>query len=118
MHATKRLVQAGEVRVRKEVVTETKNIEVPVEREEVVIERHPVAGRPPAAGDIRAGEEVRIPVKEEQVHVQKKAVVTEEVTVGKRKVQGTERVADTVKKEQLKVERESDVDVREKGRGK
>ena len=34
---------AGEVRVRKEVVTEQKNVEVPVSREEVVIERRPVA---------------------------------------------------------------------------
>src|SRR5207302_270260 len=35
-------VQTGEVEVRKEVVTEHRQISVPVEREEVVIERRPV----------------------------------------------------------------------------
>jgi hypothetical protein len=44
-------------------------VQVPVEREEVVIERRPATGGAPAA-DIKAGEEVRIPVKEEQVRVE------------------------------------------------
>jgi hypothetical protein len=39
--------QAGEVTVRKEVHTEHKTLEVPVEREEVVIERHPVSETSP-----------------------------------------------------------------------
>jgi uncharacterized protein (TIGR02271 family) len=111
LHAHKTPVKTGEVTVRKEVVTDRKTIDVPVEREEVVIERHPVSGRA-ASGDIRAGEEIRIPVKEEKVHVEKDAVVTEEVNVSKRKVKDTEHVAGTVRKEQLKVEREGDVDVR------
>ena len=53
-----RQVKAGEVRVRKEVHTETKNIEVPVQREEVVIERTPVRGRAATegvAGDLYVG---------------------------------------------------------------
>jgi len=88
LHAEKRPVEAGEVRVRKEVHTETKTLEVPVQHEEVVIERTPVHGR--AASDvIREGEEIRIPVREEQVDVSKHAVVTEEVKVGKRVVQDT-----------------------------
>ena len=45
LHAEKHPVEKGEVRVRKEVHTETKTLEVPVEREEVVIERTPVHGR-------------------------------------------------------------------------
>ncbi len=105
-------VQTGEVKVRKEVITEQKHIEVPVEREEVVIERRAVGDRA-ATGDIRA-EEIRIPVKEEKVHVSKEAVVTEEVSVGKRKVHDTEHVSDTVRKEQIKVEREGDVNIRNK----
>ncbi len=115
LHATKTPVQTGEVTVRKEVVTEQKHIDVPVEREEVVVERRPVAGRA-AAGDVKA-EEIRIPVKEEKVHVEKEAVVTEEVSVSKRKVKDTEHVTGTVKKEQLKVEEHGDVDVRNKNTG-
>src|SRR5262249_30079252 len=56
----KQPVEKGEVRVRKEVVTEHKTVDVPVRREEVVIERRP-AGRKAGAADLRA-EEVRIPV--------------------------------------------------------
>ncbi len=118
LHATKQPVETGEVRVRKEVVTEHKTLDVPVTREEVVIERRPVSGQAASAAEIRPGEEVRIPVREEQVHVQKEAVVKEEVKVGKRTVQDTEHVAGTVRKEEVHVEREGDVDVHTKESGK
>jgi len=113
MHVRKQPVETGEVRVRKEVHTETKTLEVPVRKEEVVIERHPVAGRTAAAGDIREGQEIRIPVTEEQVRVEKVPVVKEEVTVGKRQVTETEHVAETVRKEEVKVEKTGEVDVRD-----
>jgi uncharacterized protein (TIGR02271 family) len=121
LHAEKRPVKKGEVTVRKEVHTETKTLEVPVEREEVVIERTPVRGRASkgiVADDIREGEQIRIPVREEQVTVTKDAVVTEEVKVGKRVVQDTERVSGKVRKEEVKVEQTGDVDVRTRGTGK
>jgi uncharacterized protein (TIGR02271 family) len=117
LRAEKHPVQAGEVTVRKEVHTETKTVEVPVQREEVVIERTPVHGRA-AADVIREGEEIRIPVREEQVNVSKEAVVTEEVRVGKRVVQDTERVSGQVRKEEVKVEQKGDVDVRSCDTGK
>jgi len=119
LHAEKRPVETGEVRVRKEVHTETKTLEVPVQHEEVVIERTPVHGRA-AASDavIREGEEIRIPVREEQVDVTKNAVVTEEVKVGKRVVQDTERVSGQVRKEEVHVEQTGDVDVKNRGTGK
>ena len=108
--------------VRKEVHTETKTLEVPVQREEVVIERTPVHGRAAAegiaAGDIREGEEIRVPVREEQVNVTKQPVVTEEVKVGKRVVQDTERVSGEVRKEEVKVEQTGDVDIKNRGTGK
>ena len=116
LHAEKRPVETGQVTVRKEVHTETKTLEVPVQREEVVIERTAVHGRP-AAGDIAEGEVIRIPVSEEQVRVTKDAVVTEEVKVGKRVVQDTERVSGQVRKEEVKVEQVGDVDVKAHGTG-
>jgi len=116
LQAHTRPVEAGEVRVRKEVTTERKTIDVPVEREEVVIERHaPAGGSRVASGDIRPGEEIRIPVKEEEVIVDKQAVVKEEVTVGKQKVRDPERVSGDVRKEEVRVERKGDVDVRTEG---
>jgi uncharacterized protein (TIGR02271 family) len=117
LHAEKRPVETGQVTVRKEVHSETQHIDVPVEREEVVIERTPVHGRAPA-GAIAEGEEVRIPVREEQVNVSKDAVVTEEVKVGKRVVQDTERVSGEVRKEEVQVEQKGDVDVRTRGTAK
>jgi len=122
LHAEKHPVEAGEVRVRKEVHTETKTLEVPVQREEVVIERTPMHGKAAAGGitsdAIRAGEEIRIPVREERVDVTKDAVVTEEVKVGKKVIQDTERVTGQVRKEEVKIEQKGDVDVQNRGTGK
>ncbi len=112
LDVNKRQVQAGEVRVRKDVVTEQRNIEVPVTREEVVIERHPVEGREISADALDDDEEIRIPVMEEEVEVQKRAKVREEVSIGKRQVQETRNVSDSVRREEARVESEGDVDIR------
>jgi len=121
LHAEKRPVETGEVSVRKEVHTETKTLEVPVQREEVVIERKPMHGKAASGGitpeTVGEGGEIRIPVREERVDVGKEAVVTEEVKVGKRVVQDTEHVAGQVRKEEVKVERKGDVDIQDRGPG-
>jgi uncharacterized protein (TIGR02271 family) len=101
------------VRVRKDVVTEQRNIEVPVTREEVVIERHPAEGREAADQTLDdENEDIRIPLMEEEVDVQKRAVVREEVSVGKRRVQDTRNVSDTVRREEARIESEGDVGLR------
>lgn len=110
--ARKQTVQAGEVQVRKDIVTEQRTLEVPVAREEVTIERHSVdrtpADAPVGAG---AGETLSVPVREEQVSVEKRPVVTEEIEVGKRQVQETRQVSGTVRREVVDVETEGDVTV-------
>lgn len=111
LRAEKERVQAGEVRLRKEVVTEERTIEVPVTREEVVIERRPAAQGRPASGDIDDDQEIRIPLMEEEVRVEKTPVVREEVTVKKRQVQGTEKVSDSVRREEAKIEQSGDARV-------
>ena len=114
LQATKERVQAGEVDIRKDVVTEQKTINVPVTHEEVVIERHPVTGQPQASTtpiDQNAEQTIRIPVTEEKVDVEKETVVTGEVSVGKRAVQETEQFTDTVRREELHVDRQGDVDI-------
>jgi uncharacterized protein (TIGR02271 family) len=110
LRAEKRRVEAGEVRLRKEVVEEQKNIDVPVTREEVVVERHSVAGRP-AGGDIGKEEEIRIPVMEEQVRVEKTPVVREEINLKKRQVQDTEQVSETVRREEAWVDSTGEANV-------
>jgi uncharacterized protein (TIGR02271 family) len=111
LRVNKQPVQTGEAVVRKEVHTEHKTIDVPVQREEIVIERHP-ASHQTSAGHIHEGQEIRVPVSEEQVNVDKETVVKEEVSLGKRKVQDTKQVEGTVRKEDIKVETKGDVNVR------
>ena len=103
----KERVSRGEVRVRKEVVTENRNVEVPVTREEVVVQRVPVDRE---AGQFESGQkEIRVPVSEEQVRIEKQPVVTEEVKVSKRPVEETKKVSDKVRRERLRVEPEGGV---------
>jgi len=112
----KERIGKGEVRLRKEVVSENRSVDVPVTREEVVIERVSAGEAGPASGnidDIGEGQEIRIPVSEERVRVEKQPVVTGEVRVGKRAVQDTQRVNETVRREEAHVEKEGDVNVDE-----
>ena len=54
-------------------------------------------------------------MREEEVHVEKTPVVKEEVSVGKRKVTDTEKVSGTVRKEEVHIEKEGDVNVKGTG---
>lgn len=110
LSATTRNVQAGEVTLRKAVVTEERSIDVPVTHEEVVIERHAVTGRAAVNADFK-DETISVPVYDEKVVVEKNAVVTEEISLGKRAVTETQHVTDTVRREEAVVENPGNVDV-------
>jgi uncharacterized protein (TIGR02271 family) len=111
LRVEKQPVEAGEVRIGKEVVEEEKTVNVPVTREQVYVEERPVQARP-ADRPIEEGEAIRVPVREEQVHVEKQPVVTGEVVIGKQAQQETQQVQDTIRREEPRIEREGDVDVR------
>ena len=115
LRARKERVEAGAVEIAKEVVSEEKTLEVPVTREEVVIERRPVEAQV-SETPIGEGETIEIPVRAEEVEVEKQTVVYEEVNVGKRQVEETRRISDTVRREVAEVETEGDVDVDGRGR--
>ena len=79
-----------------------------------------VVDRPVTAADADAFEEtvIDVPLRRETVDVQKQARVAEEVVVGKEAVQRTERVADTVRKEEVFVDEDATlIDDREAGLG-
>jgi uncharacterized protein (TIGR02271 family) len=105
-------VQTGEAEVYKEVRTENRSIDVPVRKEELVIERHAV-GRHPSSGPVGERERVRVPLSEEQVEVDKTTVATEQVTVGKRTREENERIDTTVRKEDIKVGKRGRTDTRQ-----
>ncbi|TMC42593.1 MAG: YsnF/AvaK domain-containing protein [Chloroflexi bacterium] len=110
LRANKQSVETGAVGLRKDVVSEQQSFDVPVNREEVVIERHAASGQS-SDTPIGEGETYRVPVREEQVTVDKQPVVREEVSLGKRQVQDSQRVSDTVRREEARVERQGDVNV-------
>jgi uncharacterized protein (TIGR02271 family) len=117
LNVNKERVATGEARIRKEVRTEQQNIQVPVTREELVVDRVPVEGHPAATAEVGKESEVRVPLSEERVNVEKRPIVREEVRVGKRAVEGTRDVAETVRHEDLKVERDkktTDEDVKKR----
>jgi uncharacterized protein (TIGR02271 family) len=97
-------VSRGEVRLRKEVTTSTQTVEVPVTREELVLERVPVSGQIPATDAAFDSKEIRIPLSEEHATVSKQAVVREEVRVGKKQVTDVETLDEQVRHEDLRVD--------------
>jgi uncharacterized protein (TIGR02271 family) len=113
LHARTRPVETGSVHIGKEVVEEQHTMDVPVSHEEVYVERRPVERRPvdQSIGETES-QTIRVPVTEEHVEVEKTPVVYEEVGVGKRVVQETQQVSDTVRREELRVENEGDVELR------
>ncbi len=110
LQANKQQVQAGEVGVRKEVVSEQQSIDVPVTHEEVYVERRAGSGQV-SDTPIGEGESIRVPVSAEQVNVSKQTVETGEVAIGKRAVQENQQVTDTVRHEEARVEQQGDVNV-------
>lgn len=106
VNVDKENVQTGEVTVDKHVETDRQEFDIPVEREEVVIERNPVDDVPAKGSfdDTNDVDEVHIPVNEERVNVDKENVVNEEVTIKKEKHEDVEHVSEEVRREELDVD--------------
>lgn len=100
-------INRGDVRIRKEVITDTQSVQVPVTREELVVERHAVQGDTPAQGNIGESKEIRIPLTEETASLDKSTVVREEVSVGKKPVGQVRDLTGDVRREELVVEDET-----------
>lgn len=94
--------QTGSVHVGKHVEEDRQAVDVPVEREEVTLERHAVDR--PATGERGSDDSIDVPVYEERVETDKEARVVEELEVGKRTVDDTEHVEDTVRREEFDIE--------------
>jgi uncharacterized protein (TIGR02271 family) len=109
LQAEKRTRDAGEVRVRKEVVTEHKTIDVPVTREEVHVERVPISTSDTTVGrDAFDEKTIVVPVREEEVRVTKRPRVREEVRVSKSSKTVEQRADADVRREEARIERTDD----------
>jgi uncharacterized protein (TIGR02271 family) len=95
--------QAGEVHVGKHVVEDRQTVDVPVTREEVNIERRSV-DRPADGGEAFTEDSIDVPVYEERVEAGKESRVVEELEIDKTAQTGTERVEETVRREEFDID--------------
>lgn len=109
LHVSKVRREAGRARLRKYVVTENVITTVPVEREEVRVEREPITAA--NVGDAAAGPEIseqegEVVLHEEELVVAKQVVPKERVRLAKETVASDEEVAADLRKEQIESEGE------------
>jgi uncharacterized protein (TIGR02271 family) len=98
LRVRKEKVSSGEIHVRKETVTHMETVEVPVTREDLVVEHTHASGR------IDAEDTIRVPLSEERLHIDKETVLREEYKVGKREVTQNQSVSDSVRRERLLID--------------
>jgi uncharacterized protein (TIGR02271 family) len=107
--------ERGRVRLRKYVTTEQEQVTVPVQREEVRVEREPVTDANVAAatsGPELTESEHEVVLREERPVVEKEVVPRERVRLDKDTVTGEEQIGEEVRKEQIEVD-EGGTDVRD-----
>ncbi|MDU0268225.1 DUF2382 domain-containing protein [Mammaliicoccus sciuri] len=108
LNVDKENVETGEASVDKHVVEEEQEFDVPVEREEVTIERRPVNEKVDEDFNANDDDSVHIPLHEERVKVDKENVVSEEIVIKKNKVQDTEHVSEKVRHEEADINNPTD----------
>jgi uncharacterized protein (TIGR02271 family) len=103
--------ERGRARLRKHVVTEPQQVTVPVQREEVRVEREPITDAnldAATSGPDISEEEHEVVLREEEVVVDKRAVPKERVRLDTETVTEERQVAEEVRKEQIEVEGDQD----------
>jgi uncharacterized protein (TIGR02271 family) len=104
LRVDKSRVDRGVATVGTDVVSETQSLDVPFMREELFLERRPASGSTVSSTpEMGSADTIRVPLSEERVIVNKVPVVTEEVVVGKRRVDDTQHVSETIRRETLNV---------------
>jgi len=115
LRAGVREVEGGNARIVKSVTSEQESIDVPVQREEVYVTERAV-NRAATPEDLAAMDrDIEIPLREQEVVTSKQAVVTGEVGIRKETVTETQRVSDTVRREEVHVEDTSNPRVHTEG---
>jgi uncharacterized protein (TIGR02271 family) len=98
-------VETGKARLRKYVVTENVTKTVPVEREEVRLEREPIAEGDTVGADGDIGDaEQEVVLTEERVVVSKESVPVERVSLDTETVTDHEEVNEEVRKEEVEAD--------------
>ena len=106
----KQKIVDGELSIRKEVVTELQTIQVPVTREELVIERRSADGRC-TSEVLRGQQQIRIPMSKERVIVSKTPMISEVAKISRRKIVETKSISSPVRHEELRITSEGDAPI-------
>lgn len=104
----KRTVERGTTRLRRYVVERPVEEQIRLRDETVSVERRPVTGSATVAPDAFTEKVVEVTETREEPVVGKVARVVEEVAVGKKATERVETVRDTVRKEEVDVDRPTD----------
>ena len=103
--------ERGRARLRKYVVTEEQQVTVPVQREQVRVEREPITDAnidAAASGPAISEEEHEVVLREEEPVVHKRVVPRERVRLDTETVTEERQVAEEVRKEHIEVEGDRD----------
>jgi uncharacterized protein (TIGR02271 family) len=103
--------ERGRARLRKYVTTEQQTVTVPVQREEVRVEREPITDAnldAATSGPDISEEEHEVTLREDEVVVDKRAVPKERVRLDTETVTEQRQVSEEVRKEQIEVEGDQD----------
>jgi uncharacterized protein (TIGR02271 family) len=103
--------ERGRARLRKYVTTEQQTVTVPVQREEVRVEREPITDAnldAATGGPAISEEEHEVTLREEEVVVDKRAVPKERVRLDTETVTDERQVSEEIRKEQIEVQGDQD----------
>lgn len=97
---SKKTVHSGEVICYKEISTEEIKIEIPLVKEEIVIEKRVFD---PQHHEINKTETIRIPISKEEYKIIKNKVILADVDIYTRQLQDVQQIKTTLHKEILKI---------------
>jgi uncharacterized protein (TIGR02271 family) len=100
-------VKTGEVAIGKHTESETTRVSMPIEKEQIVIERVPTSDETVATDDVNAfqnNETVRMEVYEDTPDIHKEAFLREEVSIRKEVIQETINAEENLRREELDID--------------
>lgn len=106
----KNKIKIGDVEIGKEIVSEVKDIGVPITHEEVVIERRSLDNEP-TSDRIIEEEKYTIPVMDEVVDVDKHTVIIGEVSAHKHEIEDERHIKETLRKEEARIHTDGDANI-------
>lgn len=96
LNIAKQWLKTGDVHIYKETFSTEKNFTIPIEHEELVIEKKNIITDNNAPAEV-----IRIPISEEQVEFTKHTVKLEDVSVYKQQIKDIRHIEETLNKEKF-----------------